>query len=235
MCNVNQSGTYIKSSGYDESYFADHFRGWKFPELSRNYLITCYALFNMKLSSYVVTHDYGFAPNPFGGILTLATCKPKIRARASVGDWLMGTGSATSIGTNRLIFVGKISETLIIEDYGRSEKYRFKIPSWGEQKWQRRGDNIYFKNRLGAWEQRSNSFHGKDEMDHDLSGRIVLICEQFWYFGSVAPEIPLEYRSVVKKGPGHKHNVNNAVVPDFLSWVRSFPVGKNGEPSGIKA
>ena len=29
--------------------------------------------------SYIITRDYGFAPNPFGGVCTLATCKPKIR------------------------------------------------------------------------------------------------------------------------------------------------------------
>jgi Nucleotide modification associated domain 2 len=38
--------------------------------------------------SYVVTHDKGFAPNPYFGFLTLATCKPQIRKSARVGDWL---------------------------------------------------------------------------------------------------------------------------------------------------
>ena len=37
------------------------------------------------LYSYVITRDYGFAPNPFGGICTLATCKPGIRNHAKVG------------------------------------------------------------------------------------------------------------------------------------------------------
>ena len=36
----------------------------------------------MEIFSYVITHDSGFAPNPFGGFLTLATCKPKIRKSA---------------------------------------------------------------------------------------------------------------------------------------------------------
>ena len=47
----------------------------------------------MKLFSYVVARDYGFAPNPFFSTCTLATCKPKIRRTASVGDWIIGTGS----------------------------------------------------------------------------------------------------------------------------------------------
>lgn len=40
----------------------------------------------MKLFSYVVAREYGFAPNPFFGWCTLATCKPKIRVTAEVGD-----------------------------------------------------------------------------------------------------------------------------------------------------
>ncbi|WP_225761747.1 hypothetical protein [Acinetobacter sp. Marseille-P8610] len=33
----------------------------------------------MKIFSYVVSRDFGFAPNPFFNFCTLATCKPKIR------------------------------------------------------------------------------------------------------------------------------------------------------------
>ena len=38
---------------------------------------------------YVVDRDFGFAPNPFHGVCTLATCKPKIRKFAKVGDWII--------------------------------------------------------------------------------------------------------------------------------------------------
>jgi len=41
------------------------------------------------LYSYVVRYDSGFAPNPFGGYCTLATCKPEIRKTAQLGDWLV--------------------------------------------------------------------------------------------------------------------------------------------------
>jgi len=40
-----------------------------------------------ELHSYVVARDYGFAPNPFFGFCTLATCKPRLRSVAQVGDW----------------------------------------------------------------------------------------------------------------------------------------------------
>ena len=49
-----------------------------------------------KLFSYVLRFDDGAAPNPFGGICTLTICKPAIRRSASVGDWIIGTGSKNS-------------------------------------------------------------------------------------------------------------------------------------------
>jgi hypothetical protein len=42
---------------------------------------------------YKVTHDTGFAPNPFHGVLTLATSKRKIRACRKAGDWVAGFAS----------------------------------------------------------------------------------------------------------------------------------------------
>ena len=48
----------------------------------------------MRLYSYVLDHDYGFAPNPFYDVCTLATCKPSIRERAAIGDYVVGTGCA---------------------------------------------------------------------------------------------------------------------------------------------
>lgn len=38
------------------------------------------------LYAYAITRDLGFAPNPFHGFCTLATCKPGIRKTAKVGD-----------------------------------------------------------------------------------------------------------------------------------------------------
>lgn len=49
----------------------------------------------MKIFSYVVSRDFGFAPNPFFNFCTLATCKPKIRKDAKIGDWIIGTNSTT--------------------------------------------------------------------------------------------------------------------------------------------
>ncbi len=56
----------------------------------------------MKIYSYVVRYDAGFAPNPFGEFSTLATCKPRIRKKIQVGDWVIGTGSVENVGNEKI-------------------------------------------------------------------------------------------------------------------------------------
>ena len=62
--------------------------------------------------SYVVVHDSGFAPNPFGGVLTLATCKPQIRKTAQPSDWLVGTGSVRTVGADRIVYAARIADAI---------------------------------------------------------------------------------------------------------------------------
>ena len=184
----------------------------------------------MKLSSYVVVHDYGFAPNPFGGVLTLATCKPDIRKSAALGDWVMGTGSKRGVGSNSLLFAGRVSKILPMDVYGSSSEFKSKIPTFGSDAWKRRGDNIYVK-ESGRWRQRKNPFHGEADVAHDLSGKNVLVCQQFWYFGTKAPQIPTEYSALIKVGSKHKNNIGSTVIHLFLEWLQSLPAGLTGEPS----
>lgn len=56
------------------------------------------------LFSYVLARDAGFAPNPFYGVCTLATCKPRIRASAAVGDWIVGTGSGQEDRLGHIVY-----------------------------------------------------------------------------------------------------------------------------------
>ena len=46
-----------------------------------------------KIRVYKMTHATGFAPNPFGGVLTLACCKPQIRNKTREGDVIIGLGT----------------------------------------------------------------------------------------------------------------------------------------------
>ena len=183
-----------------------------------------------QMFSYVVKHDFGFAPNPFSGYLTLATCKPRIRAAASVGDYLVGTGSTTNVGTTKLIYAARIAKVISIEDYGRLPEYANKRPSDRGEQWRQHGDNIYFV-AGGKWKQRPNPYHSADRMEHDLGGSCVLICKQFWYFGDAAFDIPAELREAVKRGPGHKRIMTAPLVQRFIRWLGSLPQGIHGQPA----
>jgi hypothetical protein len=86
-----------------------------------------------RLYCYKMTNDSGFAPNPFWGRLTLATCKPKIRQAKRVGDWIAGFTSrqlnGDSIGNERLIYLMKVSEKLTVAEYFLDKRFKTKIPS----------------------------------------------------------------------------------------------------------
>lgn len=163
------------------------------------------------LYCYTMTHDTGFAPNPYHGVLTLATCKPLIRKYAKEGYWISGwTGNAVhnkqgkidKNGAGRLIYLAKVSEKLCFKEYW--EKYPEKRPMEIDDKSQHRktgcgcstnvndydnridcGDNIYRpdKNDPSGFTQLKNCHHGEEQKEHDLSGVYVLVCKDFYYFG----------------------------------------------------
>ena len=83
----------------------------------------------MKLFAYVVARDYGFAPNPFFGYCTLATCKPKIRGQAQVGDWVIGSGSKRFGLDTHLVFAMNVAEVLSYDQYWDDPRFRVKRPN----------------------------------------------------------------------------------------------------------
>ena len=99
----------------------------------------------MELYSYVVARDYGFAPNPFMNVCTLATCKPKIRAKAQIGDWVIGTGTASRNRSGRLVFAMCVDAAIPFNEYWNGPRYQEKKANLRGSKKQAFGDNIYFK------------------------------------------------------------------------------------------
>ena len=83
----------------------------------------------MKLFSYDVARDFGFAPNPFYQFCTLGTCKPEIRRHAEVGDWVVGTGSKTRGRDRCIVFVMQITEVMSFECYWSDTRFQQKKPN----------------------------------------------------------------------------------------------------------
>jgi hypothetical protein len=163
-----------------------------------------------RLFSYVVDHDHGFAPNPFGGFCTLAKCKHRFSKRniiemAEEGDWIAGTGGVDlckSAGHGKLIFAMRVDEKIPLREYCQA--------------------------------------HGDDRIDagpeDDEDERFALISHHFFYFGRKAidiSEIPTTYLDYPfeKSGPRYRCDFSEEFVEDFARWLKAnFKVGVHGRP-----
>ena len=96
----------------------------------------------MKLYSYVIPRDYGFAPNPYFNYCTLATCKPVIRRCAQLGDWVAAFGAAGSPVHEKLVVLMRVEETLSFDEYWEDERFRCKRPVFNKGVMHMYGDNI---------------------------------------------------------------------------------------------
>ncbi len=185
----------------------------------------------MKLFSYVVARDYGFAPNPFYGWCTLATCKPRIRASAAIGDWVIGTGAKKKYGlVGHLIFAMSVEETCDFDAYWNDPRFSFKKPVLNGSLKQIYGDNIYHRER-GRWKQEDShhSYVGGRPNPHNITRdtRVnrVLISSRFVYFGGRAPAIPKRFRpykptaeDICCQGQGHRV-LSAKLAEAFENWL----------------
>jgi hypothetical protein len=188
----------------------------------------------VRLFSYVVARDYGFAPNPFGAFCTLATCKPRIRAAASVGDWIVGLSSASDKPDVRLVFVMRVEMAFSYDQYWNDPRFQYKKPSrFGSLK-QAFGDNIYHRARNGKWLQ-ADSHHSCDDgspnrgnIDNDTKADRVLIATRFAYWGSEAPKVPsrfLDFRgtgTTIAIVRGHKSDFPTEFIKAFVTWFEGL-------------
>jgi hypothetical protein len=196
----------------------------------------------VRLYSYVVARDYGFAPNPFHGFCTLATCKPKIRQTAAVGDWIIGTGSRSKGRGGHLVFAMRVTEALSFEDYWKDPRFACKRPNLQGSTKQAFGDNIYHRAADGTWLQENShhSFHdgsaNPENVTHDTNVDRVLISDHFTYLGGQGPEIPQPFRDfngfdLVVGRQGHKCNFPEELVEQVLAWLDDLGVnGYAGRP-----
>ena len=195
----------------------------------------------MRLYSYILTHDTGFAPNPFHGFCTLATCKPRIRKTAREGDWIIGTGSK-SIHAVRgridrsgyLVYAMQITDVLTFDEYWNDPRFRDKRPVKGAGKKWECGDNIYYRDpRTNQLEQYECSYHCPADKGQDTKTDRVLISDDFIYWGGDGPQMPPEFADLVSTTQGHKCRFPEADVLKFVRWLRATgDTGVVGKPTG---
>jgi len=175
---------------------------------------------------YVVDRDFGFAPNPFHGLCSLATCKPDIRNTAQIEDWIFGVGGKNLKATGRCIFAMKITQKITFNEYWTDKQYNDKKPVRNGSKKMMLGDNIYYQDNANIWHQAhshhslSNGNENTYNLNRDTKSKNVLISNHFYYFGSSAPVIPenifieLNYRNRI----GHRV-FDLAIAKNIVKWV----------------
>lgn len=187
----------------------------------------------MTLYSYVVARDFGFAPNPFFGVCTLATCKPAIRRLAKEGDWVVGTGTAARKRSGYLVFAMRIEETLSFDQYWSDARFARKKPNLRGSKKQAFGDNIYSRKGSSAPWRQINSHHsfpdGKRNalnVHNDTQTNRMLLSRHFVYWGGSGPKIPKKFRNWegvdICAKRAHRSRFPLEMVDAFVSWIYSF-------------
>jgi len=198
----------------------------------------------MVVYSYLVEHDLGLAPNPFGRYCTLTVCKPKIRksSKLQIGDWVVGTGSkglediTGRLLRNKLIYAMEVSEKISFEDYWLDPRFQYKKPIMNGSLISMYGDNFYHKGEDDKWIQEESAHTNldrtvnKEHLRTDTSGMNALISEHFYYFGDKAPFLPLHLSKVCHTGIGEK-KIISPIAEELINWVTSsFTPGRKSDP-----
>lgn len=185
-----------------------------------------------RIYSYVVRYDVGFAPNPFHGWCTLATCKQDFRGRVSVGDWVVGTGSKSNEKDGNLVYAMRVDEILTHDAYWMDPRFVAKRPNRRGSVKQRYGDNIYHRDATGEWVQ-EDSRHSLDDgspnsghIEQDTRADAVLVSQEFAYHGGSGPQIPDRFRDwagydICRQGRGYRCQFPQDLRDAFLEWLQT--------------
>lgn len=165
-----------------------------------------------RLFSYVVDHDYGFAPNPEGGLCTLVYCKFRhansgrnnLVEMAKVGDWILGAGGTSrfSAGRGRILYLMRVDEKIPFEHYLSASEYR---------------------NRC-------------DCHDRGLGNQFALLSKHFYYFGRNAVDVNqlpsgISRDTLLKSGMGYRRDIPAPQIKLLVDWFRkNYRFGVHGQP-----
>ena len=181
-----------------------------------------------------MTHDSGFAPNPFHGIMTLATCKWMMREKkdplADTNLYIAGFTSqklcGDKVGEERLVYVMKVMEKLTYQEYYEDTRFQCKKPS-NENSISKAGDNIYHLQN-GKYIQDANANHDDcGDMIDDLKSQYVLLSNEFYYFGIGAIPVDNFRIRVPQLQAGHgveNNNFQSLLIYLEQNYQRNIPL-----------
>lgn len=172
---------------------------------------------SVRLWCYVLAQDVGIAPCVDDGMLTLCTCKPKIRKSARVGDWVLAK-LPEPLGIGRVTWIGEVAEVIDMGAY--AERYPFRV------------DACYVRTADGRSVHRAGSYHSDDgKRDNELLRMNCLIFRSFWNFGVRAQAIATNLVFLCDVRRNHrKWDLEPPRVRELLDWLSQWPPGLHGEP-----
>ena len=178
---------------------------------------------------YVVDRDFGFAPNPFHGYCTLATCKPGIRNKAGFDDWVIGMGGVRLKAVGRCIFAMRIGQKITFNEYWTNPAYLDKKPVRNGSQKMLVGDNIYHFDSLRKKWLQADSHHSNADgsvnihnMHTDTKSDKVLLSQHFFYFGKEAPIVPVKLLEVIGYQNRRNYRVFDAkICTSLIKWLHN--------------
>lgn len=177
---------------------------------------------------YAVSYDLGFAPNPFGGLCSLACCKPQIRDRARVGDWIIGLTGTKIPPALRCVFGMVVTGDTTFEDYWAHPDFATRRPRRNVSPKKQVGDNIYHRNAPHAPWVQEDSVHSRIDgsqcelnTHHDTRVNRVLLSKRFVYFGAAAPLVPAAILKVLNydRNPRDYRRFDVEEAGGIIAWL----------------
>ena len=197
------------------------------------------------LYSYMLRYDCGLSPNPFFDVCTLAVCKPGIRKAASVGDWVVGTGSKNAKledrkrdFSGRVVCAMKITDKMTLEEYDEfcRKDLEGKIPERRSKDYRKKvGDCIYDYSEGGEQPLQRKGVHNESNIKTDLSGENVLLSSEFYYFGENPKIMPHYLRAIIPGNKGFKVCKAATLINRFEQWLEDkFEANKLSDEPQMK-
>ena len=176
----------------------------------------------MKLWRYVIATNNGTAPSYLPPALTLALCKPRIRAAAQPGDVVLAfAGAGISRDPEAVVWAGVVTESLSFAQYWYDPRFASKkVPPLG--------DNIYEPHPAepSGHHQHSHAHHGPGSARTDLGGQRVLIFggPATWVFHDPFPSLPHEFG--LSMGAARRNHQVGTIQPNEWAHLRAWLSGQ---------